>query len=70
MYQVSLATFINVAIPYCAMVLEPVEPEPAKISVTPTVGVTVTELLAIIKIEVPIGNATLLFSGMVTVPVP
>ncbi len=69
MYQVSVPTLIKLAWPYVASVLEPVVPTPAQIKVTLPVLIVVVEL-AITRIAVPTGNATLALVGIVNVPDP
>ena len=70
MYQVSVATLTKLASAYCARVLVPVEPEPACTSVTPPAGETVVELLAMIKIAVPMAKFVVPLAGIVIVPEP
>ena len=70
MYQVSVATLTKLASAYCARVLAPVAPDPAKISVTPPAGLTVVAFVAMIKIAVPTGKDTVALVGMVMVPDP
>jgi hypothetical protein len=64
------ATFISVATPYGASVLEPVVPVPARFSVSDVMEiVTVAPAAEIIVTTEPIGKATDEFAGTVTVEV-